>query len=84
MKIDLDTYLASKQLVISLFEKNKKSSYSRIISTVSVTTMVPVIVVAFWLGEQNSWPEEVIESIKRNQSFYGYTEIKNKPINSPI
>ncbi len=44
---------------------------------------VPCIVVAYWCGEAAGWPDYLKRSVDSLVKWYGYTEIKNKPLNCP-
>lgn len=85
MQVDIDTYKLNKQFVSRWYEKNKFDySPGQSVSVLSVSTMVPCIVIAYWIGDITGWPPEIIVTIKGLVKFYGYTEILNKPAGAPI
>lgn len=85
MTIDIGTYDASKRTVIMWFRSKGGSDIKRTISMMSFTTMVPCLVIAYWLGEETKWQDPVAEEhIKSLIAFYRYTNILNKPPGAPI
>lgn len=77
---------------IALYEKNKyhaadwykrTKDIHRTIGMVSSITMVPAIVVAYWVGELTNWSEESLKAIRSIKNFYDYSEIQNKPEGAP-
>lgn len=46
-------------------------------------TNVPCIIIAFWIGEIEGYPDWLKKSINTLIDFYGYTEIINKPEGCP-
>lgn len=47
-------------------------------------TMIPAIVIAYWLGAHLNWRQDTVDSIKRLQEFYDYTSIEGKPPGAPL
>lgn len=84
MRIDIDTYSANKKFVIDWFHSKGGKDIGRTISVMASATMVPCIVIAYWLGEETNWDKIAIERIQGLIDFYGYTQIDNKPKGSPI
>ena len=82
MHVDIALYDASKNTALNWFRKNR--DISRSISMIASFTMVPAIVVAYWIGEETNWHPDAVASIKRLQEFYDYSEILNKPPGSPV
>lgn len=54
------------------------------ISIQAQSSSCPCIIVAMWLGEEFGWSEEILKSIQVLTDFYGYTEIRNKPVSCPV
>lgn len=85
MQVNIDSYKLNKAFVSKWYEKNKRDySPSQAVSILSVSTMVPCIVIAYWIGEITGWPQEILHTIEVLMKFYGYTEILNKPEGAPI
>jgi hypothetical protein len=85
MRVDLNTYAAvNKEFVRSKYLEDPEQDLGMLISILATSTMVPCIVVAYWLGEFSNWNPDVVESIKRLTKFYGYTTIDNKPQGAPV
>lgn len=85
MRVDVDSYKLNKPFVRQWYEKHKVDyTPSKSIAILAVSTMVPCIVIAYWIGEITNWPPEIICSIERLMLFYGYTEILNKPAGAPL
>jgi hypothetical protein len=85
MRIDIDSYKLNKWFVRQWWEKNKREyTPGKAVSTLAVSTMVPCVVIAYWIGELTEWPPEMVVHVKTLMDFYGYTKILNKPPGSPI
>lgn len=82
MKIYLDRYVVGKKTMQEWYLK-QHMGICECISLISVTTHIPVIVCAFYIGEVAGWPEEVLETIERLKKSYGYTEIVGIPEGFP-
>lgn len=83
MTIDLDKYSNNKNYVLSWYKENGNGDINYSISLMASVTSVPAIAIAFWLGEVLSWDPVPVKTIKVLIDYYGYTEIINKPPNSP-
>lgn len=84
MTVDIEKYSASKRLVINFFEAKGGRRIGYTISMGAQMYGVPCIVIAYWLGDMNGWPQEAIDAIVHLKHFYGYGEITGKPEGSPI
>ncbi len=85
MRIDIQTFDASKRTVLNWFDTKGGQDVKRTISMMAGVTFVPCIVIAYWLGEHTKWQDSQCEkSIKSLIGFYGYTEIQGKPEGSPV
>lgn len=76
MKVDLNKYIVNKKFVQS-FYRQKKSLYDvgSTVGLLATSTGCPCVVVAFYLGEDIGFTEELVAIIGRLVKFYGYTEI---------
>jgi hypothetical protein len=83
MIIDLNKYLINKE-IIQRWYLDKGGDPRKLISVLASATMVPCIVIAYYIGEIDGWSPEIRHSIDSLTKFYGYTEILNKPANCPI
>lgn len=84
MYVDLDAYAASKKAIVNwLSTRNQKDLISNL-SMVAAITHCPCIVAAYFAGEAFGWNEDLIKYVKMLTAFYGYTEILNKPKDSPV
>lgn len=83
MILDIDRYAANKQFIQDYYRSHKNEPLTRMIALLSTSTMVPCVVVSYYVGEAAGWPEEVVKSIKRLTEFYGYDEVLNKPNGAP-
>lgn len=83
MIVDIDKYKANKEFIQRWFLQHGTEDVIYSIASMAVATMVPVIVVAYYIGEAAGWPQEVVDHIKVLKVFYGYSEVCNRPINSP-
>lgn len=81
---DCNKYTLNKEFVQKWYRDHGNNEPAKVVSVMATATMVPCIVVAYWIGEITDWPEEIIVSIQSLIKFYGYTEIKNKPEGSPV
>lgn len=84
MTVDISKYEINKPFAIRYFEGAGGKSVNRSISMIASITGVPCIVVAYWLGDHAGWPQDAIDAVIRLKDFYNYSEILNKPENSPI
>ena len=85
MRLSIDSYKLNKPFVHQWYEKHKVDyTPSQSVSILAVSTMVPCIVIAYWIGEITNWPPEIIRSIESLMLFYGYTEILDKPPGAPL
>lgn len=84
MRIDLETYSARREYIHSMYESKYKGDTNRAIGSLAAITMVPCIVIAFYLAEIEGFTPDLIKSINSLIDFYGYSEIQNKPENSPV
>lgn len=84
MHVDIALYEKSKHHAIDWYVSKGGGDISRTIGMVSSFTMVPAIVVAYWLGEHTNWHPDAVRSIRRLQDFYDYSEILNKPPGAPL
>jgi hypothetical protein len=84
MVLDVELYRINRKFIHSYYEDHKDEDINRMISSLSVSTMVPCICVAYYVGEVSGWPEEVIETIKRLTKFCGYSKIINVPDGCPV
>lgn len=84
MKIDLNYGVAlNKSFVQDWWKEQGKGDPSYAISALSNATMVPCVVIAFWIGELEGWPEDIKKLADMLIKFYGYTQILNKPSGCP-
>lgn len=84
MQIDLETYSASKRVIINWLSGRNPKDLLGNISMIATSTHCPCIVVAYFAGEAFGWTEELAQYIRRLIDFYGYDEITNKPEGSPV
>ena len=85
MHIDIETFDASKSIVLNWFDSKGGKDVSRTIGMMEGITFVPCIVIAYWLGEHTKWQDPQCEkSIKSLIDFYGYSKITGKPEGSPL
>jgi hypothetical protein len=82
--LDIDRYSANKEFIQDYYRGHKDEPLTRMIALLSTSTMVPCVVVSYYVGEVAGWPEEVVDSIKRLTEFYDYDDILNKPEGSPV
>jgi hypothetical protein len=83
VKINIDDYKNSKAFIQDWFLKNGEGKITETVSIMGPSTMVPCIVIAFWIGEVTNWDKEALESIQTLTEFYDYTEILNIPDSYP-
>lgn len=83
MIIDVNKYSINEKVVKEWYLENGDNKPGIAISIMANATMVPCIVVAYWIGDVSGWPPEVIKSIHALMKFYGYTQVLNIPANSP-
>ena len=86
MIVDIDRYRVNRDFAQKWYEKNLDKGQhdgQTLIATLSISTMVPIIVIYHWIGEITNWEPHVVESIAKLSKFYGYTEIRNKPPGAP-
>lgn len=79
MKINIDDYILNKKAAQNWFIKEGKDDFNKSIAILACSTMVPCIVICFWLGEVIGWTPEVLNKIEMFVKFYGYTDIKGIP-----
>lgn len=85
MRVDLNTYAAvNKEFVRAKYLEDPDQDLGKLVSILACSTMVPCIVVAYWLGEFSNWKPEVVDSINRLTKFYGYDTILGKPKGAPV
>lgn len=84
MTIDIDTYSANKDFIQKHFLSRYQNDPSRAVGQLASVTHVPCIVVAYYIGPLCDWHPDLINTIKSLISFYGYTDIQNKPEGSPL
>jgi len=82
--IDIASYDASKRVIENWLHEREITSYSEACSMLAVFSFVPVIAVAFYVGEIRNWPPEIESIVKRLKDFYGYTEIAGIPKSCPF
>ena len=83
MKINIDDYKNSKAFIQDWYLKNGEGKIRQTVSIMGPSTMVPCLVVAYWLGEITNWDNEALEAIEALTKFYGYTEIIGIPDSYP-
>ncbi len=85
MIVDIDHYKIQKEFVQSKFKKDQLlNGIGYFIATLACGTMVPCIVIAFWIGEITDWHPDTLSTVTRLTKFYGYTKILNIPQGSPV
>lgn len=84
MTIDLSTYSINKDYIQSWFLKKGAGDVNYSISMLSSMTMVPCIVIAYWIGEIDGWSPASVRAITRFIDFYGYTSVLSKPEGAPL
>lgn len=77
-------YEGRKEFVLNWFRKQGRNDIRYTSANLSSGTMIPIIVIAYWIGEELNWTPESIKYIQGIKDFYGYTEIENKPVNAPV
>jgi hypothetical protein len=83
MKVNLDHFIMAKEGLQRTFVAQNDRDMERAISVVSASTHVPVIVVAFYVGEFLGWPQEVLEIIGRLKKSCRCTEVLGIPESFP-
>jgi hypothetical protein len=83
MRISVTDYHLNKKAAQDWFLKNGEGNFNNSVSIIACSSMVPCIVVAFWLGEVAGWNEEVLAKINMLTKFYGYTYIEGIPDSYP-
>jgi hypothetical protein len=83
MIVDLNRYKVQKDIIQRWYLKDGGDP-SKLLAPIANSTMVPCIVIAFYIGEVDGWSPEIRRSIDSLTKFYGYTEIQGKPDNCPI
>jgi hypothetical protein len=84
MVIDISKYGLRRNFIQQWYlDKGTKDPVGAI-ATLSASTLVPAIVVAYYVGEVSNWNPEVVETIKRLKDFYDYSDVINKPEGSPV
>lgn len=82
MRIDLDKYSINKEFIQRWYlESGEPTGYA--VAMMAQATLVPCIVVAYYIGEVSGWTPELLRHIEVLKTFYGYTEIVNKPAGAP-
>lgn len=84
MTVDIEKYSVNRAYIKSMYESRFKDDPNRAIGYLASMTMVPCIVVCFYLAEVDGFTPFWIEQINEFIDFYGYTSIENKPENCPI
>lgn len=84
MKVDITKYEANKAAIQRWYRSKGQGNLVDFIPMVSCSTMVPCIVVAFYLAEIIGFTPDMISYIQSLIAFYGYTQIVGKPDNCPI
>lgn len=83
MIVDLERYSLSKKLVQDWFLSQKIKDINSAVPILACSTLIPCIVIAFYIGEVDGWSPEILRKIKVLTEFYGYKEIINKPAGYP-
>jgi hypothetical protein len=83
MKINLNNYALVKADLQRIVALQRDTSIERCITIVSVATHVPLIAVAFFVGEAMGWPQEILDMIERLTKEYGYDEVIGIPESFP-
>lgn len=83
MRISLKQYEVNKSIVQNWYKDKGNSRPEDAVATMAIATMVPCIVVAYWIGEVTGYPEHIVTTIKNLTKFYGYTEIVDLPEGAP-
>lgn len=84
MTIDIAIYDINKDFIQDWYKNKSGGNITYAISMMASITMVPAIVVAYWVGEASDWDPVAVASIVRLKDFYGYTNVLNKPAGAPI
>jgi hypothetical protein len=83
MRVDLEHFQLVKVGLQRTFVAQNDRDVERAISVVSASTHVPVIVVAFFVGELLGWSDEVVEIIGRLKKSCNCTEVLGIPTDFP-
>lgn len=84
MIVDLNHYLVNKPFIQNWYAEHGKDNPREVVSLFAPATHCPVIVLAFYISESVGFIPELVLQIESLIKFYGYTQIKNQPENSPF
>lgn len=80
MKMDLNKYLINKSFIQNFYRKNKEIyTLGYTISLCGASTGCPCIALAFYLGEDIGFTQEILDTISRFAKNYEYTEFVGAP-----
>ena len=84
MREDLSRYSEDyKNSVVNLIKMKSLKEIVYAISSLADVNKVPCIVLCYWFGEATGWPDEIKDKHDFLKTWYGYTEILNKPEGCP-
>ena len=81
--MNLNTYSHSKKDIVEMYLRQKGGNIIENYTLIAIVIHVPVIVLAFWVGEHLGWPEEVVDNIEVLIKCYDYRNIVGIPESYP-
>lgn len=84
MTLDADRYRLNVSLVEYLTKDKSPKERLELISLLAVTTGVPVIITACYIGELYGFNEEILKRIERLKDFYKIKEVLNVKSDSKV
>lgn len=83
MIVDINKYSINEKIVKKWYVEHGEGNPSAAVSILANSTMVPCIVIAYWIGDGFGWTHDVLTTIQRLKKFYGYTHILGLPESTP-
>lgn len=84
LSINIDTYYRQRKASQDYFYLQGAKNIEYTCSTLSASTMVPIIVLYCWIAELEGFDQKTIDKIKMLIDFYDYVQVLNPPINWPV
>ncbi len=83
MKLDLDKYRVNRKYIQEEYRRGNEKSVTKVISSIGAGIHCPLLALAFFLAETETYSPELVKMIDSLIKFYGYTEISGLPKDSP-
>jgi hypothetical protein len=81
--VDISNYDSTKKEIQAWFLRQESRGVVECISLIAVSTHVPAIACAFYIGEVAGWPPEVMSNIQTLIKTYSYKNLKGVPESYP-